>query len=190
MTEVGSVLENLSRHERALLFERLRQKREQQDRGAERIGRRVPGTEPLPLSFARRGESVKDLSSGALSAYIGELKARRRALGAKEADRHDRASLDRRLTRAQIEYHSRLSFSLACLTFPLVAFALVMVLEHRSRLTHFFLGNLMVVTVFFPLLMAGQLAAESGFPAVLALAFPNVALAAAGAALFRIMLRR
>ncbi len=144
---------------------------------------------PLPLSFARRGESAKDMSSSALSTWIRELRSRRKTLGG-PADRQELASLDRRLIRAEIEYHSRLSFSLACLTFPLVAFGLVMVLEHRSRLTHFFLGNLMVVTVFFPLLMAGQVAAENGFPAVLALALPNLTLAAVGGMLFRVMLRR
>lgn len=100
------------------------------------------------------------------------------------------SSLRRRASEAEGELHSRFTFSLACLTFPLVAFPIVVLLERQGRLLHFFLGNLAVVTVFFPLIMAGHLAVDRGFPPSLAMALPNLALAALGVPLVRSMFKR
>ena len=104
--------------------------------------------------------------------------------------RKDLASLRRRLVRSEVEHHARLTFSLACLTLPLVAFPLVVLLERRGRLTHFFFGNLAAVAVFFPLVMAGHVGADRGLPPALAMALPNLALAAAGGTLWWAMARR
>ncbi len=156
---------------------------------------------PLPLSFSRRGESPKDMTNPDLSRWIGEIERGRRRLKSAieksespaaaassdpeeiEALRREEVSLQRKAWRAESELHSRYAFSLACLTFPLVALPLVVLLENRGRLTHFFLGNLTVITFFFPLLMMGHLLASRGWPAFLALEIPNLALAALGGAL-------
>jgi lipopolysaccharide export LptBFGC system permease protein LptF len=163
---------------------------------------------PLPLSFARRGESAKDLANPELLRWIRSIRTRmasireemRRssptvpaaggAAGGSDALRLELSYQTRRAVRAEVELHSRLTFSLACLTFPLVAFPLVMLLEARGRLTLFFLGNLSALALFFPLVMAGHLAAEHGFPAGLAMALPNLALGMAGGVLLRLMVLR
>ncbi len=181
---------------------------------------------PLPLAFARRGESAKDLANPELLRRITSLKAETTTIEEKlqpasspealfsilpaiaageeqEADLlaggpalalkavgRQLSSLRKRIARAESELHSRITFSLACLTFPLVAFPLVVLLERYGRLTHFFLGNLTVVTIFFPLVMAGHLAADREWPAALAMAFPNVALLASGIPLVRAMFSR
>ncbi len=156
---------------------------------------------PLPLSFSRRGESPKDMTNPELIRWIGEVDRDRRQIkgaiaqaealtGASSPDpedvedlRRESVSLQRKAWRAESELHSRFAFSLACLTFPLVALPLVVLLERRGRLIHFFLGNLTVITFFFPLLMAGHLLASRGWPAALALQLPNIALAGLGSAL-------
>jgi len=181
---------------------------------------------PLPLAFARRGESAKDLANPQLLRRIADLKEEGRAIQQKlqpasspealysivpalasgESQRADLeaggpaqalkmvgrqlASLERRIARAQSELHGRITFSLACLTFPLVAFPLVVLLERYGRLTHFFLGNITVVTLFFPLVMFGHLAADRGWPAALTMALPNVVLLLAGIPLMRSMFSR
>jgi amino acid adenylation domain-containing protein len=50
----ASSFAGLSRRERALLFERLRERKERSEVQPDRIERRAPGTEPLPLSFAQQ----------------------------------------------------------------------------------------------------------------------------------------
>jgi lipopolysaccharide export system permease protein len=99
-------------------------------------------------------------------------------------------SIRKTIARAECELHGRFTFSLACLTFPLVALPIVVLLERRGRLTHFFLANIAVVVIFFPLVMAGNLAADRGWPPAIAMAFPNVVLAALGIPLLRAMGRR
>ena len=173
---------------------------------------------PLPLSFARRGESAKDLTNPELLRWIGGLRSqilqmesevrtagRAAAVAALTAGAGDGAgggaaaleamgreisSLQRKVARGTGELYSRFSFSLACLTFPLVAFPLVMLLERHSRLTHFFFGNLAVVTLFFPLLMAAHIAVDRGWPPALVLILPNAALALLGAPMLRAMCLR
>ena len=173
---------------------------------------------PLPLSFARRGESAKDLTNPDLLHWISQGRAQVQAMedamrtvrspeaalallgpartdsdalagatAAIESEAREIAGLKSRLFQAEGELHGRFTFSLACLTFPLVAFPLVILLERHGRLTHFFLGNLAVVTIFFPLVMVGHLAADRGVSPPLAMALPNVALALLGAPLVRAM---
>ncbi len=173
---------------------------------------------PLPLSFARRGESPKDLSNPELVKWTAALRDRAAAIGEemRAAPPHALASLAgrggpsaeddgpstfemlgrelsllrRQTAQAESELHGRFAFSFACLTFPLVAFPLVILLERQGRLVHFFLGSMIVVSLFFPLVMVATLAGDRGWPPGLAMVLPNLVLVLVGAPLMRAMLRR
>jgi hypothetical protein len=128
----------------------------------------------LPLSFSRRGESAKDMTNPELREWMAHTRERIQGLqeeaklgggGVREELKGELASLRRRAAR-------------------------VVLLERKGRLTHFFLGNMVVVTLFFPLVMAGQVLADRGVPASLSMALPNLVLAAAGVLLCRAMAAR
>jgi lipopolysaccharide export LptBFGC system permease protein LptF len=104
----------------------------------------------------------------------------------KESDeKKGRKNAPLRLAAASTEVHRRLAFTIACLTFPFVGVALSLLLDRWSRLVPFFVGNLVVIVLFYPLLLFGQILGERGFVPALSLAIPNVVLFGLGCFLFR-----
>ncbi|HSU84915.1 MAG TPA: condensation domain-containing protein, partial [Thermoanaerobaculia bacterium] len=65
----ASRLAGLSREQRALLFERLRQRKERAEAAPERIPRRPPELKPLPLSFAQERLWLVDRLEPGITAY-------------------------------------------------------------------------------------------------------------------------
>jgi lipopolysaccharide export system permease protein len=138
----------------------------------------------IPLSFEERRRSVKDRENDDLAVYIDELRNR------VEIAPEDRDAAEN-LQAARGEWHRRLAFSLSGLTFPLIGATLCFLLDLRSRLVPFFVANLVVLVVFYPLLMVGSQAVHSGgLPPALAMALPNLALLALGGVLTRKVLAR
>ena len=101
-----------------------------------------------------------------------------------------RGRLERRVAQARTEFHRRLSFSLSCLTFPLVAVSVTLLLQRFTRLLPFCLASAVVIGVYYPLLTVGVSLGEGDFVPPLAMALPNLALLALGVYLTRKVLRQ
>ena len=160
----------------------------------------------IPLSFAPKSPGLKDRTQTELLSYIAELREDVRRLRMFEEENLAFAShnskktgawrarsvgqLQRRIAGARTEFHRRLSFSLACLTLPIVGIALTLLVERWSRLVPFFLANLVVIGVFYPLLMVGVSLGKSGFLPPLAMILPNAAVLGLGIFLMRKAVRR
>lgn len=99
------------------------------------------------------------------------------------------ASLGRKLSSALTEFHRRLAFTITCLTFPLLGVSLSLLLHSWGRIVPFFLGNLVVIVLFYPLLMVGITLGDRGIFPALSLTLPNVAILALGAYLARKVVR-
>ena len=95
----------------------------------------------------------------------------------------------RKAASASIEVHRRVAFTLAVLTFPVAAASLALLLARWSRLVPFFIGNLVVVLLWYPLLMVGTAMGEHGIWPPVAMALPNVAMVALSVLLFRKVIR-
>lgn len=65
------------------------------------------------------------------------------------------------------EISRRMAFSLSCFTFLWVAIPLTLWLNHRNRLVPFFLGNLVAVGLYYPLVTLGIMMSKKGFPTLL-----------------------
>jgi len=133
----------------------------------------------IPLSFEKRRRGVKDRDNGNLAAFIEEQETLLELAP-------DDSRAQRQLRNARSEWHRRAAFSLSGLMFPLIGVTLCFLLNLRSRLVPFFASNLVVLTVFYPLLMVGAyLARDGSFSPGFALALPNLALIVAGVILIR-----
>jgi lipopolysaccharide export LptBFGC system permease protein LptF len=150
----------------------------------------------VPLSFAPKSRGIKDRSLPDLLQHIGKLReeaaaSEEGAAGLARAAFKDTGEKRRgrdpsaRLAAASAEVHRRLAFVFACLTFPLVGVALSLLLDRWSRLVPFFAGNLVVIVLFYPLLLLGQILGERGFVPAVSLAIPNAVLLGLGILLFR-----
>ena len=160
----------------------------------------------IPISFAPKSPGLKDRTQTELRQYIGELREDLRRLRIFEKENLAYAShnpdktgawrarsvgqLRRRIAAARTEFYRRLGFSLSCLTLPLVGIAVALLVESWSRLVPFFLANLVVIGVFYPLLMVGVSLGKSDFLPPLAMILPNVAVLALGVFLMRKVVRR
>ena len=163
----------------------------------------ISDTVVIPLRFGRKRPGTKDRTSPELLAYIDELKKaaveeaeRERQATAKARivpasfkqdgkGKKRRASSWQKLQEARTEWYRRLAFSLSCLTFPLVGVALALSRHRGNRLVPFFLGNAVVIAVFYPLLMVGVSLGERGWAPMLSLALPNIVLIGLGVFLTR-----
>ena len=94
------------------------------------------------------------------------------------------------LAEASTERHRRLAFTLSSFTFPLLGAALCFLVSWGGRLLPFFLGNLVVMGIFYPLLMVGTTLGERGMVPWLFLALPNLVLLALGVAMVRKVFRQ
>lgn len=171
----------------------------------------ISDTVVIPLRFGRKRPGIKDRTFPELLEYIDELAVaaeqeaeREEELAAKgetdsrivpatfkegESAKKRRTPAWQNLQEARTEFYRRLAFSLSCLTFPLVGVALALGRHRGNRLVPFFLGNAIVIAVFYPLLMIGVSLGERGWTPMLSLALPNVALAALGVHLTRKVIR-
>lgn len=172
----------------------------------------ISDTVVIPLRFERKRQGTKDRTNPELLAYIDELRLaavdeaeRERQAAAKasrvpegivpasfkdgEKKKKRRTSSWQRLQGARTEWYRRLAFSLSCLTFPLVGVALALSRHRGNRLVPFFLGNAVVIAVFYPLLMVGVSLGERGWP-MISLALPNIALIGLGVFLTRRVIRQ
>ena len=99
--------------------------------------------------------------------------------------------LQYRLRRNESEIWKRRAMALAMLTFPLVGFPVSLTLRYRHRLVSFFFGNLIVMIVFHPLLVAGEALAEEGLlPAMISNSMSNFVLGIIAMILFGKLLWR
>jgi lipopolysaccharide export LptBFGC system permease protein LptF len=138
----------------------------------------------IPLSFEKRHRGVKDRTNTQLAEFIDELKTRL------DLDPNDRRAR-KYLLQAKSQWHQRIAFSLSGFLFPFIGVTLCFLLNLRSRLVPFFVGNLVVLVVFYPLLMVGSYMARSGaLPPGIALALPTVGLGVLGALLTRKVLEQ
>ena len=155
----------------------------------------------IPLSFAPRRPGVKDLILPELlrhrTALFEEASADQGEGGLafasyKEGDEaapSDPARARRKAATASIELHRRIAFTLAVLTFPVAAASLALLLASWSRLVPFFIGNLVVVLLWYPLLMVGTALGEHGVWAPVAMALPNAAMVILSVLLVRKVIR-
>lgn len=164
-----------------LVPERISRPRSGDDRYVHKFS--ITDTFSIPLSFDKRKPKVKDLRNPDLAAHIGELKA---SLAAAPRDR----SIEAELAEASSERHRRLAFTLSSFTFPLLGAALCFLVSWGGRLLPFFLGNLVVMGIFYPLLMVGTTLGERGIFPWLSLALPNLVLLALGIAMVRKVFRQ
>ena len=153
--------------------------------GGERFHQRFTITQTLsiPLSFEKKPPGIKDLSQPELAARIRQLEEQ---LSETPDDGTVAAGLDTALT----EKHRRLAFLFSCITFPFIGCCLCLLLARRGKLAAFFIGNVVVIAMFYPLLMVGSSLGERGFAPGLALALPNLALAALGFHLVKKVIRQ
>ena len=157
----------------------------------------ISETVVIPLRFDRKRPGLKDRTTPELLQYIEEL--RKAAAAEAQANtetmanakvkesqtKNKRSSSSHRLYSAKTELNRRLAFSLSCLTFPLVGVALALLLHRQNRLVPFFLGNAVVIAIFYPLLMVGVSMGERGWMPSLSLALPNIVLMGLGVFLTR-----
>jgi hypothetical protein len=155
----------------------------------------------IPLSFAPRRPGIKDMILPELlhhrSGLVEEASADDEEAGTTFASYKEtgeaRASPSVRARRqadsASIELHRRVAFMLAVLTFPIAAASLALLLARWSRLVPFFIGNLVVVLLWYPLLMVGSALAEHGLWAPAAMALPNASMVLLSVLLFRKVIR-
>jgi lipopolysaccharide export LptBFGC system permease protein LptF len=101
-----------------------------------------------------------------------------------------RLGLRRKIATAETEFYRRLCFTLSCLTFPLVGVPLSLLLNRWSRLVPFFVGNMVVIAMYYPLLMVGVSLGERAIWPLLSMALPNVTLAALGVFFARKVIRQ
>lgn len=151
----------------------------------------ISETVVIPLRFDRKRPGLKDRTSPELAAFMTELTeaaldeaARPPLRGGAETEelvnKHQK-----RFYEAQTDWHRRLAFTISCVTFPLVGISLALLLHGRSRLVPFFLANLVIIGLFYPLLMVGVSLGDSGWFPPIALAIPNVVLLVLGVVLTR-----
>lgn len=148
--------------------------------GSDKFHHKFAITESLaiPLTFAKKKPSTKDLTSPDLAARVDTLRS-------ELSLDPDNSGLRRSLNKARSEWHRRLAFAISAITFPLIGISLCLLLNHRSRLVPFFAGNVTVLALFYPLLMVGSSLGERGLFPALSLALPNLVLLAAGVYLTR-----
>jgi len=138
----------------------------------------------IPLSFHGRQRGVKDRTNPQLAAFIDEQTTRI------DLDPED-SRARKHLLQARSQWHKRMAFSLSGLLFPLIGVTLCFVSSFRGRLAPFFISNLVVLVVFYPLLMIGSLMARrGGLPPGVALALPSIALILLGVVLTRKVLKQ
>ncbi len=135
-------------------------------------------------------ERAREATAAVVPASFKEEEALQEALLDDEPDEKRRASSWQKLQDARTEWYRRLTFSLSCLTFPLVGVALALFRHRGNRLVPFFLGNAVVIAVFYPLLMVGVSLGERGWAPVLSLALPNIVLIGLGISLTRRVIRQ
>ena len=148
----------------------------------------------IPLAFSHKSRGTKDRKTPSLLRRIGELEHQARelpregdaaiefsALTSTQEQREEKKALTlQKIAHASTEFHRRLAITLSCLTFPFVGVAVSLLLHRFSRLVPFFVGNLVVLGVFYPLLVVGIVLGELGIAPMLSLALPNLALLAVG----------
>jgi len=143
----------------------------------------ITDTLSIPVSFEKREPGLKDLINPELARHVQSLEDR---LAKKPQDEGVR----RELAGAVSEKHRRLTFTFSSLTFPLIGACLCFLLERRNRLVPFFIGNVVVITLYYPLFIVGSYLGERGFLPWLSVALPNLALLALGGVLLRKVIRR
>lgn len=83
----------------------------------------------------------------------------------------------KRLRKIDAEVWNRRALALSCFTFAFLGFPLSLSFRYRHRLTSFFVGGMLIVIVFYPLLLLGETLAEAGsVPAPVGLMAGNVIL--------------
>jgi lipopolysaccharide export LptBFGC system permease protein LptF len=137
----------------------------------------------IPISFEAKARGIKDRTRPDLARHIDELE--RRA----EASPEDSA-IAKALTGARAEWHRRTAFTASAILFPILGASLCFLLQGRGRLVPFFVGNLLVLGIFYPCLMVGSAMAERGVWPWLALSLPIIALGIASVVLVRRVVRQ
>ncbi|MBN1418507.1 MAG: LptF/LptG family permease [Planctomycetes bacterium] len=154
---------------------------------------------PLKFELAERTPGLKDRSTRNLrkleDEFTGHVRATRQDVAAaadpderKDAEAKLAACVEYRL-KIRAEIYRRRTYAFSSLSFFAIGAPLALLLERRNRLVPFFIGNLIAVAVFYPLLMLGTLLAERGIAPAWSMASPNLALVAIGGGLF-LWLRR
>ena len=88
---------------------------------------------------------------------------------------------ERRVAKARIEIWFRRSLALSVFSFGLLGFPICVAFRHSHRMVPFFIGTLLVVGVYYPLLLLGEaLVKTSGLPAPLCMLSGNIVLIAVG----------
>ena len=170
---------------------------------------RAKGTMTVEFDIAPKGKGVADRTNSELAILsdeyaqnLADLRVEKTELEAKLAAINDAGTRTQhearivdvnnginwyqgRLRRFDSEVWKRRAMALAMLTFPLVGFPVSLTLRYRHRLVSFFFGNLIVMIVFHPLLVAGEALAEEGvLPAIVSNSMSNVVLGIIAMVLF------
>ncbi|MFQ5653539.1 MAG: LptF/LptG family permease [Planctomycetota bacterium] len=97
----------------------------------------------------------------------------------------------RRIGKARCELWRRRALALSVFSFAFLGFPISLTFRHRHRLVAFFVGTMLVVAIFYPLLLMGEtLTKELGIPAILTMLSGNLALLSiAGFMTGRLLLR-
>jgi lipopolysaccharide export LptBFGC system permease protein LptF len=84
---------------------------------------------------------------------------------------------ERRIGKAKGEIWERRALALSIFTFGFLGFPISVAFRHRHKMVPFFIGVLLVIAVFFPLLLLGEsLVKDQGVPAPFALMMGNIVL--------------
>ncbi|MEM7262622.1 MAG: LptF/LptG family permease [Planctomycetota bacterium] len=91
---------------------------------------------------------------------------------------------DRRIRKYEAEYWQRKALALSVFIFGFLSFPVSLVFRYRHRLSSLFIGVVLVIAIFYPLLLLGEtLTVSLGFPAQVGLLLGNAALLAIALAL-------
>ncbi len=86
---------------------------------------------------------------------------------------------DQRIRKYKAEYWQRKALALSVISFGFLGFPVSLVFRYRHRLTSVFLGALLLITVFYPLLLLGEtLCVQFSLPPALSMLLGNIALLA------------
>ncbi len=89
---------------------------------------------------------------------------------------------ERRVTKAQSQIWFRVALALSLFTFGFIGFPISITFRHNHKMVPFFIGVMLIVAVFYPLLLLGEALVKSqGLPAMWCMLSGNLVLLAVGA---------
>ncbi len=128
----------------------------------------------LPIALTENKPGTKDKRSSRLrleleryTAQLAEMErelSREKDLEARQRLQAGIGNVRKEIREIRTELARRRAFAFSCFTFLWISLPLTLWLNSRNRLVPFFVGNMVAVGVFFPLVTLGLVLAKRGFP--------------------------